>query len=371
MKMNMREIFTYAPFAVLALSFLVFVLRARLKPWPKMLWFLWLAVCFSKFYCFRMFGGHVFYPEFPQALIVLWDVAYSGALMLTLIAVPFFFFRFRFKAVLLPLIAWTTAAVGVWNGVKVPIVHEIELAFPDLPASLEGYRIAQISDLHCSSAARKWRTGAIVEKVNSLNADLICLTGDYVDGYVADRGVDMLPLKNLKARDGVYYVAGNHEFYRDGVNWDKWYRENGMRFLVNECVFPRPELALGGVNDIVANQYKRTPPDVRQAFAAATNGEFRVLLQHRPETAKDNIGGLGVNLQLSGHTHGGVAPVVRQLVSKHNRGFSRGIYRYGDGILYVSPGAGQWAGFPIRFCNPSEVAVFKLVGRKKVDGGGN
>ena len=368
MKMNMRDIFTYAPFAVLVVSFLVFVLRARLKPWSKVLWFVWLAACFSKFYCFRKFGGHVFYPEFPQALIVLWDVAYSGALMLTLLAIPFFF-RFRFKAVLLPLVAWTVAAVGVWNGVRVPDIHEMELAFPDLPASLEGYRIAQISDLHCSSAARKWRTEAIVKKVNSANADLICLTGDYADGYVADRNVDMLPLKDLRARDGVYYVAGNHEFYRDRVNWEKWYRENGMRFLVNECVFPRPELALGGVNDFVAKHYRRTPADVRQAFAAATNGEFRVLLQHRPEKAKSNIEEVGVDLQLSGHTHGGVAPIVRQLVSKHNRGFSRGIYRYGDGILYVSPGAGQWAGFPIRFRNPSEVAVFRLVRGKKVGSG--
>jgi predicted MPP superfamily phosphohydrolase len=68
-----------------------------------------------------------------------------------------------------------------------------------------------------------------------------------------------------------------------------------------------------------------------------------------------------VDLQLSGHTHGGVAPVISQLVSRHNAGFSRGIYRYGNSVLYVSPGAGQWAGFPIRFCNPSEIAVLKLV----------
>jgi predicted MPP superfamily phosphohydrolase len=188
---------------------------------------------------------------------------------------------------------------------------------------------------------------------------------------VADRNVDLLPLKNLKARDGVYYVAGNHEFYRDGVKWKKWYQENGMRFLVNECVFPRPGLALGGVNDFVARNYRRTPPDVREAFAAATNGEFRILLQHQPKEAAANIKEIGVDLQLSGHTHGGVAPIIRQLVSKHNSGFSRGVYRYGKGVLYVSPGAGQWAGFPIRFCNPSEVALFKLVKGKKTGDGGN
>jgi predicted MPP superfamily phosphohydrolase len=126
---------------------------------------------------------------------------------------------------------------------------------------------------------------------------------------------------------------------------------------------------LGGVNDYVAVSRGDEACDVRSAFAAATNGEFRVLLQHRPKEALANIGEVGVDLQLSGHTHGGVAPVVRQLVSRHNAGFSRGIYRYGDSILYVSPGAGQWAGFPIRFCNPSEVAVFKLVKGKRNGGG--
>jgi predicted MPP superfamily phosphohydrolase len=142
-----------------------------------------------------------------------------------------------------------------------------------------------------------------------------------------------------------------------------------MRFLVNECVFPRPGLALGGVNDLIARSYRDVVPDVGRAFAAATNGEFRVLLQHRPERAEVNLRETGVDLQLSGHTHGGVAPVIRQFVSRHNAGFSRGIYRYGNSVLYVSPGAGQWAGFPVRFCNPSEITLITLA-RGAPDGDG-
>ena len=115
------------------------------------------------------------------------------------------------------------------------------------------------------------------------------------------------------------------------------------------------------VGDFAAAGRGGKVPDVRQAFAAATNGEFRILLQHQPKEAAANIKEVGVDLQLSGHTHGGVAPIIRQLVSKHNSGYSRGIYRYGDSVLYVSPGVGQWAGFPIRFFNPSEIAVFRLV----------
>ena len=360
MKYSFSDIFVYAPFAVFALAALTFVFRCRFRPTAKVLWLSWLLFAFSKFFCFRHLGGNAFYPEFPALLIYFWDVAYSGAVVLFLLSLVFLP-RFRGKGWILPLAAWTVAATGVWNGVKLPEVNEYELEVRDLPDPLSGYRIAHVSDLHCSSAARKWRTEAVVEKVNSTGADIICLTGDYVDGHVADRGEDMMPLKDLRARDGVYYVTGNHEYYRDGKKWESWYRGNGMRFLENECVFPRPGLAVGGVGDFSAAGRGGKVPDVRQAFAAATNGEFRILLQHQPKEATANIKEVGVDLQLSGHTHGGVAPIIRQLVSKHNSGYSRGIYRYGDSILYVSPGVGQWAGFPIRFFNPSEIAVFRLV----------
>ena len=366
MKFDFTYVFIYAPFAVFVVLCLIFVARSGLSRVAKLLWALWLFACLSKFYCFKKIGGHAFYPEFDQNLIVAWDVAYSGAIIFSALCL-IFFFRFRLKNLVLPIVAWTMAAYGVWNGLRIPDVNEMEISFAQLPDSLEGYRIVQLSDLHCSSVARKWRTQAIVDKVNALNADVICLTGDYADGYVANRSDDLLPLVQLRARDGVWYVAGNHEYYRDRKEWARWYKRNGMRFLVNECVFPRPGLALGGVNDECAHKHGGVVPDVRKAFAAATNGEFRVLLQHRPVMAKDNLKELGVDLQLSGHTHGGVAPIVRQLVSKHNSGYSRGIYRYGNGILYVSPGAGQWAGFPIRFFNPSEIAVFRLTKAK----GGN
>ncbi|MBR7136774.1 MAG: metallophosphoesterase [Clostridia bacterium] len=362
--MKFSTILVYAPFAVFALSLFVFVCRCGFRPLAKIAWMLWLLLALSKFWCFRTFGGSAFYPDFPQALIIGWDVAYSGAVVLTLLSAVFFF-RFRFKALTLALASWTVAAVGVWNGVSVPRVHEMDLEFPQLPDSLDGYRIVQISDLHCSGAARRWRTEAVVEMANAQRADLICLTGDYVDGYVADRSDDMAPLKNLRAADGVYYVRGNHEYYRDRKKWMEWYRENGMRFLVNECVFPRPGLALGGVNDSVARSYRDVKPDVQKAFAAATNGQFRLLLEHRPECAVTNLCQYGVDLQLSGHTHGGVAPIIRQIVSKHNAGYSHGVYRFGERMLYVSPGAGQWAGFPVRFCNPSEIALIRLVKAKR------
>ena len=140
MKFDSRYVFMYAPFAVFVVTYLVFVVRSRLSLKAKTLWSLWLLACFSKFYCFMKFGGHTFYPEFSQNLIIAWDVAYSGAMIFAVLSV-LFFFRFRFKNIVLPAVAWSMATAGVWNGVRVPDVNEIELAFPRLPDSLVGYRI--------------------------------------------------------------------------------------------------------------------------------------------------------------------------------------------------------------------------------------
>ena len=357
--MRFSDMFTYPPFAFFALACVTFVFRCGFRPAVKAVWVACLLLAFSKFWCFKTFWGSLSNPEIPDYLLIAWDTLFVGALVLSLIS-PLFIFRFPCKCFLLPFFSWTAAVASVACGVVVPGVKEVQLDFPDLPPSLDGYRIAQISDLHCSSALRGWRTAAVVDEVNRIGADLICLTGDYVDGYVADRAEDMTPLKRLSARDGVYYVTGNHEYYRDGKRWLKWFKDNGLRFLVNECVFPHPELALGGVNDPVAARYGDVVPDVRKAFSCATNGEFRVLLQHRPQDARMNIGKFGVDLQLSGHTHGGVAPLLRNVVAKSNGGFSLGVYRMEGGVLYVSPGSGQWAGILSRFFNPAEITLIML-----------
>jgi predicted MPP superfamily phosphohydrolase len=357
--MSFSDIFVYAPFAFFALGCAAFVFRCGFRPVAKVLWAAWLLLACSKFFVARELGGSVFNPEFPAGLQIAWDVALLGALVLSAVSVPCFF-RFRRKAVILPVFAWTVAAAGVWRGLALPGINEIELEFPGLPPSLDGYRIAQISDLHCSSAVRRWRTEGVVEKTNRIGADMICITGDSVDGFVEDRSWDLMPLKNLRARDGVYCVSGNHEYYRGWKRWIEWFGENGLKVLSNECVFPHPGLALGGVNDKAAPYYGDTAPDPGKVFAAAKGNEFRILLQHRPEEAVDNIRRYGVDLQLSGHTHGGVAPFIRSFVAKSNAGFVLGAYRIDGGVLYVSPGTGAWAGILSRFFNPSEITLITL-----------
>jgi len=361
--MTIKSLFTYLPYAAFACTFALFVWRSGFGRMAKVLWTFWLLFCCSKFLCFARLGGDAFYPEFPEPVVWFWNWAYSGSLIL--FALSFVWWHRRTRRWLLPVVAWTLSAYGVWNGVKTPGVTEYELSFDDLPAELDGYRIVHISDIHVSSAARSWRTQRIVEIANAQNADLICLTGDIVDGVTALRLKDVEPLRGLSARDGVCCSTGNHEFYFGWSRWKAAYRKMGLQFLSNACVFPRKSLAVGGVHDDAVRERRSGRlldelPDARQAFAAATNGEFRILLQHRPAQARENVRELGVRLQLSGHTHGGIMPGLKPIVSSHNNGFVRGLYDLGSGRLFVHSGSGQWAGFPMRFFDPSEIAVIRL-----------
>jgi len=354
------EFIARVPLIVGSLALVFFVFRSRLSLKAKLIWPLVIAAASSKYYFFRRFGGHMFNPELPELLVCAYDWFCASVMFLGLLSVVCLF-RFRGKKIILPLVAGLLAAYGLWEGIRLPQVSEATFDYADLPSELDGYRIVAVSDLHCSSSARRWRTQAVVDLVNAQQGDLVCLVGDFVDGYVTKRLEDIRPLVDIHAPDGVFAVAGNHEFYRDSLNWRAAYARLGIRFLDNECAFPRRSLALGGVPDRDGFKYaNHQPPDVRQAFVAATNGEFRILMKHRPEDAQANAREVGVRLQLSGHTHGGIVRFFRPYVANKNNGFVLGVYDFGASKLLVSSGCGQWAGFPIRLWNRSEINVVTL-----------
>lgn len=352
------NIVKYWPLLAVPLAILLFVLPCRLRTRGQACWIMILLLCGAKGLAYEAFGGSAVTPELPEALVWLWNWAGGGLFILVLLSAVYWVRKGRVW--ILPTLSWGLALWGQACGTVAPSVREFDLTFADLPPALDGYRIVHLADIHCSSMARRWRTQAIVERVNALDADLVCLTGDYVDGRLSYLADDLAPLKDLRGRDGVYGVRGNHEYYGDRLPWCGWFASQGIRMLVNECVFPRKELALGGVNDLIAANYGDTAPDVGAAFAAATNGEFRVLLQHQPGLATLNFAKHGVDLQLSGHTHGGLAPLLELMVARHNHGYVRGVYREDGSVLHVSPGCGQWAGFPMRFFDPPEISVITL-----------
>ena len=249
------------------------------------------------------------------------------------------------------------AAHGMHEGLRIPDVVRVELAFPDLPPEFDGYRIVQISDTHVSSALTAERTNVVVDIVNSLGGDLVCFTGDIVDGSVEDRLADVRPFEGMKAADGVYGCAGNHEFYSGYELWRPRFEEFGIRMLDNSSVQigrGAAAITLGGVMDPVCGNC-----DVNMAFRGAPADGFRILMMHRPIYTRENAA-FGVRLQLSGHTHGGGLNFFRPLVAPHNEGHIRGLYEEHGMKLYVNAGTGQWAGFPMRLGNPSEITEITL-----------
>lgn len=365
--------YIWLPWLAFAVSVAAFVLPARLRLRTKIIWILVLALCCAKFVVFSTWGKSPYYPELPLAVVLGWTTASLAVAILAVLSLVWWVRRGR--EIALPTLAAVLAIGGLWSGIHSPGVREVELTFPNLPAALEGYRIVQISDIHASYCMRRERTQDIVEAANACAPDLICLTGDLVDGSPEKVGAFLEPIKDLRAKDGVWAITGNHEYF-ENLNphgpWQALYDEWGIRFLANTCTYPKPGLAVAGVNDPQVERRKEPQddpffrrPDVAQAFATATNGEFRVLLDHRPTNARANFEQHGVDLQLSGHSHGGSLPLIASLIAKDCDGYVSGLYRFGNRVLYVNNGAGQTAAFPFRFFTPSEITCFTL--RRRAD----
>jgi len=266
------------------------------------------------------------------------------------------------RQALLTAMAVVPATYGIRQGVVVPDVHFVEARLPGLPKELDGLTLVQVSDLHISPLLREPRVRAVVDKVNALAPDLICLTGDIVDGVPKRRAEDVAPLKDLRARYGVFGCTGNHEYYSDYAGWMRTFPALGITMLLNSHAVLNirgKELVLAGVPDIAAEMLSLPGPDVAKALATAPEGAVRILMDHRPINAVANARAK-VDLQLSGHTHGGQILGMNRLVARFNQGFVYGWYQVDMMRMYVSSGAGLWSGFPVRLGVPSEIVRFVL-----------
>lgn len=259
-------------------------------------------------------------------------------------------------------IAITVAALGVHQALRIPEIKEIELPITGLPASFDGYRIVQLTDLHLSRLFQADWTREVVNATNAIGADLIVITGDLIDGTIEARRGDIAPLSALEAPDGVWVVPGNHEYYFGHRNWMEHFKRLGMRALENEhtlIVKDGASMTLAGVTDLSATGFGQDGPDIRRAIAGAPPENIVVLLDHQPRYARD-AADLGVDVQLSGHTHGGMIFGFNKLIAKFNNGFVSGRYQVGKMTLYVSNGTALWIGFALRLGVPSELTVIRL-----------
>jgi predicted MPP superfamily phosphohydrolase len=258
------------------------------------------------------------------------------------------------------------AALGVGgfaqlHGRRAPRLTRVEIHLPRWPQELDGFRIAQISDVHIGPMLDRRFAADVTARVNALEPDLIAVTGDLVDGSVKHFGAEITPFRELRARHGTFFVTGNHDYYSGADPWLDEVRRVGMRPLRNERVEIRHGdgvFDLAGVDD--HRGYLFGPghgEDVAGALAGRDPERPVILLAHDPSTFR-SAASAGVDLQISGHTHGGQIWPFGYLVRLAVK-FVAGSYRRGTAQLFVSRGTGFW-GPPMRLAAPSEIAEIVL-----------
>jgi hypothetical protein len=269
-------------------------------------------------------------------------------------------------------VALLAGLAGLRSGLRPPQLRRVELELPRWPAGRDGYRIVQISDIHIGPILGRAFAAQLVARVNALAPDLVAVTGDLVDGKVELLADEVAPFGGLRGRDGVYFVTGNHDHYSGADAWARAIADLGVRVLRNERVaIGQGEQAfdLVGVDDHRGGLIGREGgEDLERALAARDAARPAILLAHDPSTFR-RASGLGIDLQLSGHTHGGqIWPfglLVRLAIPT-----VAGLYAKGAAQLYVSRGTGFW-GPPMRLFAPAEITEIVLRSPQAAEPGSN
>lgn len=325
--------------------------------WPAFVWMGWLSLL--------MLG----FLALDGIRMLRWSARHGWAMMQTArpaeLADPtrrMFFARVAGGAV-------ATAATGTLGwGMREALhglqINEVPVTLARLPASFDGFTIAQLTDIHVGFTVSRSFVEALVERTNALRPDLIAITGDLVDGDVATLAHAVAPLADLRAPHGVYFVTGNHEYYSGVEPWVAELRRLGITVLRNQHVRigqgpgPGDGFDLAGIDDHDAARFGDDQgPDLARALAGRDPARELILLAHQPRqvlATRDH----GVGLQLSGHTHGGQIWPWHYL-ARAQQGFLAGLHRDRDTQIYVSRGSGYW-GPPVRVGAPAEIAKIIL-----------
>ena len=262
-----------------------------------------------------------------------------------------------------PLLALLASLLGAFNARRTAQVVEVDVPIVGLPAALHGFTIAQISDIHVGPTIKAPYLQGIVDAVNRLQADMVAITGDLVDGSVKELAGHVAPLAGLSSRHGSFFVTGNHEYYSGAASWIDELRRLGLTVLVNQHVVLEQEgerMVLAGVADFTAHHFDPSHQSDPQAALLGAPGDaaVRILLAHQPRSAA-TAEQAGFDLQLSGHTHGGQFFPWGYFV-RFQQPFTAGLYRMGRLWVYVSRGTGYW-GPPKRLGAPSEITRLRLI----------
>ena len=265
----------------------------------------------------------------------------------------------RGLAITAGLAASGTVGYGVRTALGPPVLDRQQIVLPRLARSMDGTRLVVVSDIHVGPLSGEAHVRRVVERINELDADVVAIVGDLVDGSVDGRGAAVAPVARIRTRHGAFFVTGNHEYYSGHEAWIDRLDDLGIRTLRNErteLLLRGGALDLAGVNDVAGSSFD-DPPDFARTFAGRDPDRPVVLMAHQPVQAH-SAARYGVDLQVSGHTHGGqmfpfgaLARLQQPVVS--------GLGRV-DGVpVYVTNGAGFW-GPPVRVGAPPQVTLLQL-----------
>ena len=252
-----------------------------------------------------------------------------------------------------------TVGYGTYGVLRGPSVKRVTVPLAKLPRSAHGFRIAVVSDIHLGPVLGRGFAQKVVDTINSTQPDLIAVVGDLVDGSVKNLGPAAAPLAQLRARHGSFFVTGNHEYFSGAEQWLEEVRRLGIHTLENART-ELPGFDLAGVNDL-QGESEGQGPDFGKALGDRDTTRACVLLAHQPVQIHEAVKH-GVDLQLSGHTHGGQLWPGNFIAAAANPTVA-GLERYGDTELYVSRGAGAW-GPPTRVGAPSDITVVELASKQ-------
>jgi predicted MPP superfamily phosphohydrolase len=250
---------------------------------------------------------------------------------------------------------------GLFEAHRRPVVKEISIPIQGLPKDLDGFTIAQITDIHVGPTIKRGFVQKVVEQVNRLKPDMIALTGDIADGSVGRLIDEVAPLGDLSAPYGMFFVTGNHEYYSGVEAWIEEVKRLGFTVLMNEHRLIKKDdgvLLIAGVPDFHASSFEGHPsPDPAKSLLGAQRHQVKILLAHQPRSIF-NAAKSGFDLQISGHTHGGQFFPWLYIVDKFHPYISN-LHKHEKTWIYVSRGTGYW-GPPIRLGVPSEITLIRL-----------
>jgi uncharacterized protein len=266
-------------------------------------------------------------------------------------------FLARTSAVVAGAVSAGTVGVGMVNALGPPDLLRVPIRLRGLDPAFNGYRIAVVSDIHLGPITGRTHTERIVHMINETSPDLVTIVGDLVDGTVEELGPAAAPLRDLVSRDGTFFVTGNHEYFSgDPAAWLRELERLGVQPLRNENTAIGTAFDLAGVNDL-SGRSTDGGPDFDRALSGVSSTRPTILLAHQPVQVSESAA-RGVDLQLSGHTHGGQLWPFHYVVGLQ-QGTLAGLSTVDQTQLYVTRGAGFW-GPPVRVGAPPDITLLSL-----------